>query len=163
MQQLQATPPLFTNYNQSKLAFRSTVYRYLNLRTGTRAFSSGTKFPVSQNSNVGFSKFFIAYWYPNFSIGIQYKIYSFNIFDFSGSIVALGLHWKHMNMYKPNLENLKVWDCLAYMRLHILKNKIATCVILWYALNKTTYRFWILRLMWVLNQYMLFFMKKFFF
>ncbi|XP_047269771.1 uncharacterized protein LOC107874754 isoform X1 [Capsicum annuum] len=48
--------------------------------------------------------------------------------------------------YKPNLGYLRVWGCLAYMRLMDTKisklgKKITTCAFLGYASNSTAYRF----------------------
>ena len=48
--------------------------------------------------------------------------------------------------YKPNLGYLRVWGCLAFVRLMDPKitklgKKVTTCAFLGYASNSTTYRF----------------------
>ena len=54
--------------------------------------------------------------------------------------------WKE---HKPNLGYLRVWGCLAYVRLtdpkmHKLGIRATTCAFLGYAINSATYRFFYL-------------------
>ena len=67
--------------------------------------------------------------------------------------------------HKPNLGYLRVWGCLAYVRLTDPKMpklciRATTCAFLGYVINSAAYRFFDLENKIFLNLVMQFFMKK---